>query len=66
MTTTANINVSHYLLPPRQLQEKVIEYVRAGALDGRLFLLQISEDLQHNWRETIPIVLETLADLQLS
>ncbi len=61
----ANINVSRYLLPPRQLCAEVHELARQGAPDGRHFLFEISEDLPANWRESVPVVLDALDELVL-
>lgn len=56
----ANINVGIYALPPDDLRRWVRERVRAAAPDGRGLAFEISEDLPPNWREAIPVVLETL------
>ena len=56
----ANINVGLYSLPPDGLRRWVRERVQAAAPDGRGLAFEISEDLPANWRETIPVVLETL------
>ena len=56
----ANINVSLYDLPSTELRQTVRQMARAGAPDGRLLAFEISEDLPHNWREAIPVVLEEL------
>lgn len=59
-----NIPVSLYDLPPLDLQRVVCDLARQAAPDGRLLAFEISEDLPHNWRESIPVVLETLAALK--
>ncbi len=56
----ANINVGVYALPPAELRRWVRERVQAAAPDGRGLAFEISEDLPPNWREAIPVVLETL------
>lgn len=56
----ANINVSHYDLPPAALQELVRDLVHQAAPDGRNLALEISEDLPPNWRESVPVVLGAL------
>lgn len=56
----ANINVSLYDLPRRDLQAAVRNMAEAAAPDGRLLAFEISEDLQHNWSESIPVILEEL------
>ena len=60
----ANINVSRYLRPPAELRAEVRELARQGAPDGRRFLFEISEDLPANWRESIPVVLDALAEME--
>jgi hypothetical protein len=56
----ANLNVSLYDLPPKEFRQAVRQIVRAGAPDGRLMALEISEDLPANWHDRIPLVLEEL------
>lgn len=56
----ANINVSNYTLPPKELREKVIDLMKQASPDGRNLAFEISEDLTSNWREALPMVLETL------
>jgi hypothetical protein len=58
-----NINVGVYTLPPHRLREWVRERVRAVAPDGRGLVFEISEALPPNWRESIPVVLDTLRAL---
>jgi SAM-dependent methyltransferase len=55
-----NLNVSLYDLPPAELRRAVRQMARAGAPDGRLLALEVSEDLPRNWRESLPVVLEEL------
>jgi hypothetical protein len=53
-----NINISDYYLPKEQLMESVAgKRDRAGK---RGFAFEISEDLPLNWKDSIPVVLETL------
>ena len=59
-----NIPVSLYNLPPDELKRMVGEMAQQAAPDGRLLAFEISEDLPYNWRESIPVVLDTLADLK--
>ena len=59
----ANINVSLFDLPPAALRSRIHELVRQGAPDGRRLALEISEDLPLNWRQSIPIVLDSLCEL---
>lgn len=58
----ANINVGLYAVPPDDLRRWVRERVQAAAPDGRGLAFEISEDLPANWREAIPVVLETLGN----
>jgi hypothetical protein len=59
----ANINVSDYSLPPEELRKRVIEFVHQASPDGHSLAFEISEDCPPNWRESIPVVLETLAEI---
>ncbi len=56
-----NLNVDLYDLPEEQLRAAVADKVSRAGRQG--FALEISEDLQHNWERTVPVVLETLEDL---
>lgn len=56
----ANINVSHYNLPPVELKKKVLEFACQASPDGINLAFEISEDLPVNWRQSIPVVLEAL------
>jgi hypothetical protein len=58
----ANINVSLYLLAPKQLRKAALKLVEQGAVDGRLLAFEISEDLPRNWKESVPVVLEALRE----
>jgi hypothetical protein len=56
-----NINVDLYYRSEDELRDAVIAMrKRAGK---RAFAFEISEDLPRNWRESIPVVLETLETL---
>lgn len=61
----ANINVSLYGLAPVDLRKAVQAKARRAAADGRLLAFEVSEDLPVNWRESLPVVLEALTDLEL-
>jgi hypothetical protein len=57
----ANINVDLYALPPHKLREAVADKrARAGK---RALAFELSEDVPDNWRESIPVVLQTLREL---
>jgi len=58
----SNINVSAYELPPAELRQLVLARVEEAAPDGRGLAFEISEVLQENWRESIPIVLAALKE----
>lgn len=58
-----NINVSDYQLPPDQLRQRVAGLVRDGAVQGSRLAFEISEHLQANWRQSIPVVLQVLEEL---
>lgn len=57
----ANINVDLYSQPEEVLRQAVIDKRQRAGKQALAF--EISEDLPANWRETIPVVLETLKDL---
>lgn len=56
-----NINVGLFGLPPERLAEEVVAKRRRAGKRGVAF--EISEDLPATWRESIPVVLEALAQL---
>lgn len=57
----ANINVDLYYKPEHILRQAVIEKrQRAGK---KALAFEISEDLPTNWRQTIPLLLDTLKEL---
>ncbi len=58
----SNINVGTWKLPPDRLRAEVLGRAAEGAPDRRGLAFEISEDLPDNWRESIPVVLEALAD----
>jgi hypothetical protein len=58
----SNINVSTWDLPADRLRAEVLRRAAEGAPDGRGLAFEISEDLPANWRQSIPVVLEALAD----
>jgi len=57
----ANINVDLYALPQEELREAVIAKRERAGKRGLAF--EISEDVPENWRQSIPVVLDTLRDL---
>jgi hypothetical protein len=58
----ANINVDLFSGPTEGLRQAVIDKRRRAG--KKAFAFEISEDLPANWRETVPIVLETLKELE--
>ena len=50
-----------YHLPNEELREAVIAKRRRAGKKG--FAFEISENIPHNWKETVPVVLETLRSL---
>jgi hypothetical protein len=57
----SNINVGLYSLPPDELCEAVVAKRERAGKRGLAF--EISEDVPENWRETVPLVLQTLREL---
>ena len=57
----ANINVGLYDQPPEILRQAVIDRRRRAGKRG--FAFEISEDLPKNWKESIPIVLDAMDEL---
>lgn len=60
----ANINVSNYQLPPKQLRQLVIDLVAQGSVDGKYLAFEVSEDWPPNWDQSIRVVLETLREMK--
>ncbi len=61
----SNINVACYDLPPQQLHDLVLERVAEAAPDGKGFAFEVSEQYPANWKESLPIVLEALAETSI-
>jgi hypothetical protein len=55
-----NIRVSDYNLPPLELQALVRDMVRKASAGGSKLAFEVSEDVPENWKESIPVVLETI------
>ncbi len=58
----SNLNASIYELPPAELHRLVLDRVQEAAPDGRRLAFEISEALQVNWRDSIPVVLGALRE----
>ena len=56
-----NINLAYYTLPETELREAVVAMRRRAGKKG--FAFEISEDLPDNWETTVPIILDTLENL---
>ena len=58
----ANVNVGLYGLQPAELRQAIVAMrERAGK---RAVAFAIAEDIPENWRESIPVVLQTLQGLE--
>ena len=57
----ANINIDLYAQPHEVLRQAVIDKRLRAGKQGLAF--EISEDRPAGWQNTIPVVLETLAEL---
>ena len=60
-----NINVSAYDLPEKELQDFVADLVEQAAPDGRQLAFEISEALPTRWKESIPVILDTLREMHV-
>lgn len=58
-----NINVGLYELPKYEFKKSIHELVRKAAPDGRRLAFEVSEQIPHNWKESMPIVLEALNEI---
>jgi hypothetical protein len=58
-----NINVSSYYLPRKELKELITCFVKQAAPDGKRLAFEVSEQYPNNWMDSIPVVLETLNEL---
>ena len=56
----SNINVECYYLPPKELEQIVLDRVAQAAPDGRRLAFEISEQYPDNWVDSIPVVLQAL------
>ena len=58
-----NINVGLYDLPKNEFKLAIHDLVKKAAPDGRRLAFEISEQIPHNWKESMPIVLEALDEI---
>lgn len=56
----SNINVSSFDLPRADIKAVIRDMIRQAAPDGRRLAFEISEDLPHNWKESVGVVIEAL------
>jgi hypothetical protein len=59
----SNINVGKYQLEPQKLKQTVFDSVAKAAPDGRRLAFEVSEHIPQNWKESMPVVLEALSEL---
>jgi hypothetical protein len=59
----SNLNISCYDLPPDALRQEIWERVQQAAPEGRGLAFEVSEQLPHNWKESMATVLKALRDL---
>lgn len=60
-----NINVSAYDLPESELRERVARLAADASVNGAKLAFEVSEHIPRNWRQSMPVVLETLNELCL-
>ncbi|MCB8943966.1 MAG: hypothetical protein H6658_09445 [Ardenticatenaceae bacterium] len=61
----SNINVACYYLPPSELRQLVLDRVAEAAPDGKRLAFEVSEQYPDNWPESLPIVLDALAETRV-
>ena len=61
----SNINVSNYFLPPQELKELIKNLIKQAAPDGRRLAFEVSEQYPDNWKESMPIILEALNEIEV-
>lgn len=59
----AHVNLGVYELPEDALRAEIARRVREGAPDGRLLAFEVSEAQPPRWRESMPVILDTLNNL---
>ncbi len=58
----SNISASTYQLKPKKIKEVILGAVQQAAPDGCRLAFEISEAIPDNWKQSIPVVLETLRE----
>jgi len=61
----SNINLGCYELEPEALRQEIERRVRDGAPDGCRLAFEVSEDRPPRWRESMPVILEALNQIEL-
>jgi hypothetical protein len=60
----SNINLGCYELPAEALRQEIICRVQGGAPDGRGLAFEVSEDTPARWRESMPVILAALNEIE--
>jgi hypothetical protein len=60
----SNINLSCYDLPPQELKREIRQRIQDGAPDGRRLAFEVSEDRPPRWRESMPVILAALNEME--
>lgn len=58
-----NIRQAEYDLPADELRTKMRSMVESGSVNGARLAFEVSEQLPERWRESMPVVLETLREM---
>jgi hypothetical protein len=61
----SNINLGCYELPPEALRQEIARRVQDGAPDGRRLAFEVSEATPARWRESMPVILDTLNTISI-
>jgi hypothetical protein len=61
----SNLNVALHDQPLAELRQVVLERVAQAAPDGRRLAFEVSELYADNWRESMPVVLDALAETRV-
>ena len=61
----ANVNLGCYELPPDELKQEMWRRARDGAPDGRRLAFEVSEDVPARWRESMPVILAALNEIEI-
>jgi hypothetical protein len=61
----SNINLGCYELAQDELRQEIYRRVRDGAPDGRRLAFEVSEDKPARWRESMPVILAALNEIEI-